>query len=364
MVPHRASRPGAPAGVSAALVLLCGLSLAGAGGGDSHGLQHGQEDRIASASSTCSAGESGGNGKPPRQSRKQRQPQQQQMQLGEAAAADGDDAQRFAPNPSYANLPLDGYRRQRMFPQINTGYPGLQLIHERPFLFVVNGFLSSVECALLLQKAKELTPQPGSRPDSPSDSRNSVFASAKMAGVPEFRARIANLTGQRLEQLQPTKLSRYDRGDSFAPHSDAVPGGGGLGADRTDFYGDRARKDFGQKVVPYPGGNRFMTVFVYLNDVERGGRTRWRKLTYKPSFYDSPTPTNVALQPATAWDWDDVSHTIDIKPKAGMAVVFFPSTVPEMGGVTDHNVLHEAEEAIDTKYICQQFIYSHPPPVT
>ena len=78
----------------------------------------------------------------------------------------------------------------------------------------------------------------------------------------------------------------------------------------------------------------------------------------------SPTPTNVALQPATAWDWDDVSHTIDIKPKAGMAVVFFPSTVPEMGGVTDHNVLHEAEEAIDTKYICQQFIYSHPPPVT
>ena len=205
MVPHRASRPGAPAGVSAALVLLCGLSLAGAGasGGDSHGLQHGQEDRIASASSTCSAGEScsvsaasGGNGKPPRQSRKQRQPQQQQMQLGEAAAADGDDAQRFAPNPSYANLPLDGYRRQRMFPQINTGFPGLQLIHERPFLFVVNGFLSSVECALLLQKAKELTPQPGSRPDSPSDSRNSVFASAKMAGVPEFRARIANLTGR------------------------------------------------------------------------------------------------------------------------------------------------------------------------
>ena len=93
--------------------------------------------------------------------------------------------------------------------------------------------------------------------------------------VPRFRARIANLTGQHMDQLQPLKISRYERGDRFGAHSDAMPKGS-VGADRTDFYGDRERKTRGVKAVPHPGGNRFMTVFVYLSDVARGGRTRWR----------------------------------------------------------------------------------------
>lgn len=47
-----------------------------------------------------------------------------------------------------------------------------------------------------------------------------------------------------------------------------------------------------------------------------------------------------------------------------MAVLHFPSTTPETGGYTDRNANHEAEPAQDTKFITQQFIYSHPPDLT
>jgi hypothetical protein len=378
MVPRRWSR--LPLVVSALLSLagLCAPTTGHAAGGMqphqglNHGHNHNHDDAPAAECSaeagadtcenpTMTAAET--DKKQPRQSRRQRQQQRlwlEEIQASEAGSVGEAAHRRLAINPSHANLSFEGYRRQKTSPQINTDYPGLQLINEKPYMFLVNGFLSQVECALMLRKAKEMTPQHSRRAGNKIGKRKSSGAQLHPEEVPEFRARIANLTQQKLAQLQPLKISRYDPGDSFGPHSDAVPRGG-VGTDPTDFYGDKDRKALGPKAVPYPGGNRFMTVFVYLNDVEDGGRTRWRKLTYKPSFYENPTPTNVAIRPVSSWD--DVT-AINIQPKAGMAVVFFPATVPELGGVTDHNVVHEAEEAIVTKYVCQQFIYSHPPVYT
>jgi hypothetical protein len=51
---------------------------------------------------------------------------------------------------------------------------------------------------------------------------------------------------------------------------------------------------------------------------------------------------------------------VSIRPKAGLAVIHFPSTTPETGGITDYNAYHEGASARDTKYIAQQFIWSHP----
>ena len=51
---------------------------------------------------------------------------------------------------------------------------------------------------------------------------------------------------------------------------------------------------------------------------------------------------------------------MSIRPKAGLAVIHFPSTTPETGGITDYNAYHEGASARDTKYIAQQFIWSHP----
>ena len=39
---------------------------------------------------------------------------------------------------------------------------------------------------------------------------------------------------------------------------------------------------------------------------------------------------------------------------------FFGSQFAESGGFTDYNAFHDAEPAIDEKWIAQQFIWSHP----
>ena len=49
-----------------------------------------------------------------------------------------------------------------------------------------------------------------------------------------------------------------------------------------------------------------------------------------------------------------------IKPKAGMAVVHFPTTTKEYMCLRDLVAVHESEVAVDPKYILQQFMYSEP----
>ena len=56
-------------------------------------------------------------------------------------------------NSTYACLPFDRFRRQSLFHQIDLSFPGLQLVHERPYIFIVNHFLSAAECSLLIAKA-------------------------------------------------------------------------------------------------------------------------------------------------------------------------------------------------------------------
>jgi len=46
-----------------------------------------------------------------------------------------------------------------------------------------------------------------------------------------------------------------------------------------------------------------------------------------------------------------------IAPEEGMAVLHFPATTSQTGGYTDYNAYHEAEPAIDDKWIVQQFVY-------
>ena len=36
--------------------------------------------------------------------------------------------------------------------------------------------------------------------------------------------------------------------------------------------------------------------------------------------------------------------------------------VPSHGGFTDRNASHESEAAVDTKWVCQSFVWSHPVP--
>jgi len=54
------------------------------------------------------------------------------------------------------------------------------------------------------------------------------------------------------------------------------------------------------------------------------------------------------------------SEDLVIKPKAGTAVIHFPSTTQEYYGMPDNLSVHEGEPAVDPKYILQQFIYWEP----
>jgi hypothetical protein len=118
--------------------------------------------------------------------------------------------------------------------------------------------------------------------------------------------------------------------------------------------------------------NRFCTVFVYLNDAAQGGCTRWGWLEEAPAFYGEAA----AAAPAVG---TSASHTcgpteggataraarggaeLRVRPRRGLAVVHFPCTRLELGGRADPNAAHESEVAVDTKCICQQFIWSARP---
>jgi prolyl 4-hydroxylase len=71
------------------------------------------------------------------------------------------------------------------------------------------------------------------------------------------------------------------------------------------------------------GGQRVVTVLIYLNDCVQGGQTEFPVMN------------------------------LQVSPRKGTAVVFFPATVD---GYLDKRALHAALPAIDTKYVSQVWI--------
>ncbi len=72
--------------------------------------------------------------------------------------------------------------------------------------------------------------------------------------------------------------------------------------------------------------NRFQrhaTVLLYLNTVETGGETTFNHLG------------------------------VSVKPRAGSVLLFFPAFAD---GQADHRTLHVAEEAVDEKWVVQQWV--------
>lgn len=248
--------------------------------------------------------------------------------------------------------------------RINVDHPGLEMLHECPFIFRVRAFFTPAECAALRAKAaSRLRPQ--TYDDEGIDSaRTSMGCVARHEEVSGLRARLASLVNVSDTQLQPLKISRYLRGDRFGIHTDAWRGDRGeSAADPEDLFADRARGDFGVPGAPIAGANRIATVFVYLNSCARGGRTRWRWINYDARlggeagerFYESPRPGHGRTSVT-----EGSGHTeLAVRPEEGMAVVHFPSTVAERGGITDYNAYHESEAAEDEKWVAQQFIWSH-----
>ena len=192
---------------------------------------------------------------------------------------------------------------------INPNYPNARLLHAHPPIFVVDDFLSHAECDFLIEAAADsFMPAPvvgrGSGEVSPSRTSSTCYLARE--DLPEYLRKISLLTGKPPEHCELPQVGRYLPGEQYLQHFDAF--------DLSDEDGRRFAAN---------GGQRTVTVLVYLNDVAQGGATSFPHLN------------------------------VDVQPRRGMAVIFFPST---LDGLLDRMALHSAMPAVDVKYVSQVWI--------
>ena len=115
------------------------------------------------------------------------------------------------------------------------------------------------------------------------------------------------LPAQDARQIEGLHIARYGRGDEFAPHQD-VPGGPWTSSG-------------------FEASSRLVTVFVYLNDVARGGETRF------------------------------LNTSVRIQPRRGTAVLFFPASA-DARFERDERLWHASAPAVDEKLTLNTFVWS------
>jgi len=137
-----------------------------------------------------------------------------------ASSSSSADANRGLPS-----LPFDRYLGQQRFHHIDTAFPGLQLVNEEPYIFLIRDFASADECAALIARmragAAAARPSDGAAlrtSTSDGGARTSTSLFPREEDIGWLRARIARATAVAPRQLEPTKLSRYGKGGRFSKH--------------------------------------------------------------------------------------------------------------------------------------------------
>jgi len=192
---------------------------------------------------------------------------------------------------------------------INPNYPGAQLLHAHPPIFAVENFLTPAECDFLIENANDAfgpAPVVGKGSGEVSPSRTSSTCYLAREDLPEYLRKVGLLAGKPAEHCELPQVGRYMPSQQYLQHFDAFD------------LGDEDGRRFAAN-----GGQRTVTVLVYLNDVARGGATSFPNLN------------------------------IEVQPRRGMALVFFPAT---LDGLLDKMALHAALPAVDVKYVSQVWI--------
>jgi len=279
----------------------------------------------------------------------------------------------------YCSHPLDGYMAQKVFHQINTSQPRLQLVHESPYIFVAPEFVTHDECERLMSwyaKAEECGPsaaEGGTLDSKQSETRTSTTAYPPPEEVHWLRLRIAELVNVPVEHLHTTKITKYASGQFFGPHIDTAYNTYGsqkygrlsqiiaMGQNEESKQRFKAFCDGPTGVGSCP--DRCISVFVYLNDVDKGGRTTFSALDkgdYMNSVFQAFDLFRHGVQPTKRPATQSDQRSLSIVPRAGMACIHFPTTVAEYGCFPDHSTMHESEVTNSTKLIVQQFIWARP----
>ena len=225
---------------------------------------------------------------------------------------------------------------------VNPHYPGLRMINSNPPIFVVDNFLTHYECDFLIHSAQDSwTPAPvvGKGAGELTPSRTSSTCYLAREDLPDYMRKVAHLTGKPIEHFELPQVGRYlptqeylqvrrKSGTSMSSIGvDKVHSGGESGANSVDstlqhFDAFDLGHEDGRRFAAN-GGQRVVTVLVYLNDVREGGATKFPTLN------------------------------LEVKPRKGMALVFFPATTD---GFLEKMVLHAALPAVDTKFVSQVWI--------
>ena len=206
-----------------------------------------------------------------------------------------------------------------LFWPINRHFEGLTAVSADPPVYVIDDLLDEATCEQLIEMA------------SPHLQRSAVQTAAgyeldprrtsselRMAydAVVEVQGRFSQLLAMPTTHFEPLKVSRYQAGEFFKFHHDCIPDG----------------VEDGCAYCETAWCNRVVTLFVYLRDCERGGETVFPNL----------------------------NPPLEIQPRRGMGVLHFPARMPAGRGERDSRVGHAGAEAIDEKYICQQWAWSGP----
>jgi prolyl 4-hydroxylase len=212
-------------------------------------------------------------------------------------------------NTSHVYTVQDRPSQQPIYNGINPTYPGLRILNEKPPIFCVDNFLTEYECKFLIEHASDSfgpAPVVGKGAGEVSPSRTSSTCYLAREDLPDILRKISLLTGKPYDHCELPQVGRYFPTQQYLQHYDAF-----------DLSTEDGRR------FAMNGGQRTITVLIYLNTVQRGGATRFPALE------------------------------LEVQPVRGMALVFFPATVD---GLLDKMALHAALPAIDTKYVSQVWI--------
>jgi prolyl 4-hydroxylase len=191
----------------------------------------------------------------------------------------------------------------------NLNFPNLEKGCKDPPLYAIRKFLSDEECQNLIDSASNsLERSTVVEKDKPiSESRTSSSHYPGKYTVMWLCERVSELLNVPIDQMESPQITKYIKGQFFREHYDHI----------------NITTEEGKNHL-LRGGQRICTVLIYLNEVEAGGGTCFKKLGFK------------------------------VKPKTGSALIFFPSTID---GKYDPLTLHEAEEIEEgEKWVCQVWI--------
>ena len=216
------------------------------------------------------------------------------------------------------------------FLRVNTELPGLKVLHIDPPVVTVDDFLTAEQCDALVAAARDSgemrTSEVGGADGAANvrTSRTCTLDSKALTDHPTKRA-ILDATEALLPQLAGLANAKtaFKRPTSASPFSYELPQ---VAHYRGGEYFKTHEDAFPARVADKKGYQRRATVLVYLNDVEKGGATRFEKL-----------------------------GPLDVAPKKGKALLFFPGTGASM---PDPRTLHTAVEATrgHEKWISQLWV--------